>query len=220
MMIVSHFSAASVRRSVTQVFAEGPKWNLRMGERLLHLSFLFLRVRLHLAISLPLLRCPRKGKIRLANMQTFKKPTRNLLRLHRMSHYNHKSSRLENQLLSLTARTRLQKTEPQFSDATKKQNNAGIKRCRVKCAQVTCDNLRLACKSGRRGGFKHLSSHLPPAAAAGISCLPMSSVPFDPPPTQMWLWIATRLQGANESGERERGAATTHCGALQGVHLA
>lgn len=84
-----------------------------------------------------------------------------------MSQYNHKSSRLENQLLSLEARTRLQKTEPQFSDAKKKNkqkktNNAGIKRCRVKCAQVTCDNLSPACKSGRRGGeFKHLSSHLP-----------------------------------------------------------
>lgn len=143
-----------------------------------------------------------------------------------MSQYNHKSSRLENQLLSLEARTRLQKTEPQFSDATKKRrkktNNARIKRCRVKCAQVTCDNLSPACKSGRRGGVEAPELPPPPAAAAGISCLPMSSVPFDPPPTEMWLWIATRLQGANERGERasERGAATTHCGALQGVHLA
>lgn len=126
-----------------------------------------------------------------------------------MSQYNHKSSRLENQLLSLEARTRLQKTEPQFSDAkkktNKKKNNAGIKRCRVKCAQVTCDNLSPACKSGRRGGGVQAPElPPPPAAAAGISCLPMSSVPFDPPPTEMWLWIATRLQGANERGERER----------------
>lgn len=40
-----------------------------------------------------------------------------------MSQYNHKSSRLKNQLLSLEVRTRLQKTEPQFSDATKKNKN-------------------------------------------------------------------------------------------------